>query len=66
MYRVDWIQLAAAIVALVAYGITIGACFAYRVPWPITTPSMLVTFGAGCVWSWRRDLHERGEVSGRD
>ena len=57
--RVDWIQLAAAIVALVAYGVTIIACFAYRVPWPITTPALLTTFGAGCVWSWRREANER-------
>lgn len=59
MYRVDWVQFLAAVVALVAYGITLGACFAYRVPWPITTPAMLTTFAAGCVWSWRRDIHER-------
>lgn len=60
MYRIDWIQFLAAIVALVAYGVTIGACFAYRVPWPVTTPALLVTFGAAGVWSWRRDMHERG------
>ena len=60
MYRVDWLQFSAALVALVAYGIVIGACFAYRVPWPIMTPALLMTFGAGCVWSWRRDIHERG------
>lgn len=59
MYRVDWIQFLAAIVALVAYGFTIWACVAYRVPWPVTTPAMLTTFGAACVWSHRRDLHER-------
>ncbi len=58
-YRIDWTQFLAAVVALVAYGITLGACFAYRVPWPITTPAMLTTFAAGCVWSWRRDIHER-------
>lgn len=60
MYRVDWIQFLAAILSLIAYGIVIGACFAYRVPWPITTPALLTTFGAGCVWSWRRETHESG------
>lgn len=63
MYRVDWLQFTAAIVALVAYGITIWACFAFYLPWPVTTPAMLVALAAGCVWSWRRDLHEREGAS---
>jgi hypothetical protein len=59
MYRVDWIQFLAAIVALISYAATIVACFAFYVPWPITVPLMAVTMIASAVWSHRRDLHER-------
>lgn len=58
-YRIDWLQLAAAIVALASYVATIAACFMFYVPWPITGTLMTVTFIASGVWSHRRDLHER-------
>lgn len=60
MYRVDWLQFVAAIVALTAYGVVIWACFALYLPWPVSTPGMIVAFLASGVWSHRRDLHERG------
>lgn len=59
MYRVDWIQFLAAIVALISYAATIGACFMFYVPWPITVPLMAVTFIASGIWSHRRDVNER-------
>lgn len=63
MYRVDWPQFAAAIVALISYAATIVACFAFYIPWPITVPLMVVTITASGVWSHRRDLHEREGAS---
>ena len=57
----DWVQFTAALVALVAYGTTIWACFAFYLPWPVTTPGMIVAFLASGIWSHRRDVHERGD-----
>lgn len=62
-YRIDWLQLAAAIVTLASYVATIVACFMFYVPWPITVPLMTVTFIASGVWSHRRELHEREGAS---
>lgn len=59
-YTVDWVQFTAALVALVAYGTTIWACFAFYIPWPVTVPLMALTITAFSVWSHRRDVHERG------
>ena len=57
-YRIDWIQLLAAIASIICYGATIAACFMFYVPWPITVPLMAATLGASAVWSFRRDQHE--------
>lgn len=62
-YRIDWIQFAAALVALASYGATIAACFMFYAPWPITVPLMFVTMIASAVWSHRSDLHEREGAS---
>lgn len=62
-YRIDWIQFLAAIVALISYAATIVACFAFYVPWPVSTPAMVLAFLASGVWSHRRDLHEREGAS---
>ena len=68
-YRIDWLQFAAALTALVAYGVVIWSCFALYLPWPVSTPGMIVAFLASGmivaflasgVWSHRRDVHERG------
>ena len=59
-YRIDWIQLLAALTALVAYGVVIWSCFALYIAWPVSTPGMIVAFLASGVWSHRRDVHERG------
>ena len=63
MYRVDWIQFLAALVALASYSATIAACFMLYMPWPITVPLMTTSFIASGVWSHRRDLHEREGAS---
>ena len=60
MYRVDWLQFTAAILALTSYAATIVAMFAFYIPWPVTVPLMTVTFIAAGVWLHRRDVHERG------
>lgn len=57
-YRIDWLQFAAAIIALTAYGATIAAMFAFYIPWPVTVPLMAVTFVAAGIWSHRRDVNE--------
>lgn len=58
-YRIDWLQFLAALTALVAYGVVIWSCFALYLPWPVSTPAMVLAFVASGVWSHRRDLHER-------
>ena len=59
-YRIDWIQLLAAIIALASYAATIVAMFMFYIPWPITVPLMALMLTASGVWSHRRDVHERG------
>ena len=58
IYRIDWTQFIAALVALASYAATIAACFMFYVPWPVTVPLMTLTLTAAGVWSYRRDLHE--------
>lgn len=62
-YRIDWIQFAAAILALTSYAATIVACFAFYVPWPITVPLMTVTMIASALWSYRCEINEREGAS---
>ena len=57
-YRIDWLQFAAALTALTAYGVVIWSCFAMYLPWPVSTPGMIVAFVASGVWSHRRSLNE--------
>lgn len=62
-YRIDWIQFLAAIAAIVCYGATIAAMFAFYIPWPITVPLMTLTLTAAGVWAHRRDVNEIGAAS---
>lgn len=59
-YRIDWLQFAAALTALTAYGVVIWSCFAMYLPWPVSTPGMIAAFVASGVWSHRRSLNEAG------
>ncbi len=60
-WRVDWVQLVAALVMIVSYVAVIVLCFAPVPPSPASTPVMLVCLGATTVWLARREEHAGGE-----
>ena len=60
-YRIDWVQLVAALVMLVSYATVIVVCFAPVPPAPASTPAMLVCLGSTTVWLARREEHDGGE-----
>lgn len=60
-YRIDWVQLVAALVMLVSYAAVIILCFAPVPPSPLATPVMLVSLGSSTVWLVRREEHDGGE-----
>lgn len=59
-YRIDWVQLVAALVMIVSYVSVIIFCFAPVPPSPASTPAMLVCLGATTVWLSRREEHDGG------
>lgn len=59
-YRVDWVQLGAALVMLLGYLAVLVLCFAPVPPSPVSTPVMLVTLAATTVWLARREEHDGG------
>ena len=59
-YRIDWVQLVAAVVMLLSYLAVIVLCFAPVPPSPASTPVMLVCLGATTVWLSRREEHDGG------
>ena len=59
-YRIDWVQLVAALVMLVSYAVVIVLCFAPVPPSPASTPAMLVCLGSTTVWLARREEHDGG------
>ena len=59
-YRVDWVQLVAALVMLLSYLAVIVLCFAPVPPSPLATPVMLVCLGSTTVWLSRREEHDGG------
>lgn len=59
-YRVDWVQLVAALVMIVSYAALIALCFAPVPPSPASTPAMLVCLGSTTVWLSRREEHDGG------
>jgi len=60
-YRVDWMQLVAALVMIVSYAAVIVLCFAPVPPSPLATPAMLVCLGSTTIWLSRREEHNGGE-----
>lgn len=60
-YRIDWVQLAAAVVMLASYAAVIGLCFWPVPPAPAAMPVMLICLAATTVWLARRDAHEGGD-----
>ena len=60
-YRVNWVQLIAALVMLVSYATVIVLCFAPVPPSPASTPAMLVCLGSTTVWLARREEHDGGD-----
>lgn len=60
-YRIDWVQLVAALVMIVSYVAVIVLCFAPVPPAPLATPAMLVCLGSSTVWLARREEHDGGE-----
>jgi hypothetical protein len=60
-YRIDWVQLIAALVMLVSYAAVIALCFAPVPPSPVSTPAMLVCLGSTTVWLARREERAGGE-----
>lgn len=60
-YRIDWVQLIAALVMLAAYAAVIVLCFAPVPPSPLATPAMLVCLGSSTIWLARREEHDGGE-----
>ncbi len=59
-YRIDWVQLIAAMVMLVSYAAVIALCFAPVPPAPASTPAMLVCLGSTTVWLARREDRDGG------
>lgn len=59
-YRVDWVQLVAAVMMLLSYLAVIVLCFAPVPPSPLATPAMLVCLGSTTVWLARREGHDGG------
>ena len=63
-YRVDRVQLAAALTIVVSAVTVLWAAFSLRIAWPVTVPAFGVHFWAWIVWSWRASMHapaRRGE-----
>lgn len=60
-YRIDWVQLVAALVMLLSYLAVIVLCFAPVPPSPASTPAMLVCLGSTTVWLARREERDGGE-----
>jgi len=60
-YRIDWVQLIAAMVMLLSYLAVIVLCFAPVPPSPLATPAMLVCLGSSTIWLARREEHDGGE-----
>lgn len=60
-YRIDWVQLVAALVMLISYATVIALCFAPAPPSPLATPVMLVCLGSSTIWLARREEHDGGE-----
>lgn len=60
-YRVDWVQLIAALVMLLSYLAVIILCFAPVPPSPLATPVMLVCLSSTTIWLARREEHDGGE-----
>lgn len=59
-WRVDWVQLIAALVMILSYAAVIVLCFAPVPPSPASTPAMLVCLGSTTVWLARREEHDGG------
>lgn len=59
-YRVDWVQLVAALVMIVSYVSVIILCFAPVPPSPLATPVMLVSLGSSTIWLARREERDGG------
>ena len=59
-YRVDWVQLIAALVMLLSYLAVIVLCFAPVPPSPLATPVMLVSLGSSTIWLARREQNDGG------
>ena len=60
-YRIDWVQLVAALVMLLSYLAVIVLCFAPVPPSPLATPALLVCLGSSTIWLARREEHDGGE-----
>lgn len=60
-YRIDWVQLIAALVMLLSYLAVIVLCFAPVPPSPLATPVMLVCLSSTTIWLARREEHDGGE-----
>lgn len=56
-YRVDRVQLVAALTIVVSAVTVLWAVFSLRVAWPVTVPAFGVHFWAWIVWSWRASIH---------
>ena len=59
-YRVDWVQLIAALVMLLSDLAVIVLCFAPVPPSPLATPVMLVSLGSSTIWLARREQNDGG------
>ena len=60
-YRIDWVQLVAALVMLLSYLAVIVLCFAPVPPSPLAPPAMLVCLGSSTIWLSRREEHNGGD-----
>lgn len=63
MYRIDWIQFAAALATIAAFAAALVACVTMYLPWPVTVPALTVAAIASCVWLHRYEINAKEEDS---
>jgi hypothetical protein len=57
-YRIDWIQLAAALTTMIAFTAVMWSVFALYIAWPVATPGMVTALIASGVWSHRHEVNQ--------
>lgn len=61
-YRIDWIQLTAALTTMIAFAAVMWSVFALYIAWPVATPGMVTALIASGIWSHRHEVNQTRET----